>query len=356
MSRSSVQGIPARLFALCTIGVAAAVLWSCGGDAGPAGSVTTITVTIDPSSQSGPVGSVLTFFAEAVEEDLGLTSTKASVGLSLTSSATAVATVPPTTFITPGSAGEAFQVTCVSAGTATITAKTSNAHDVGGTAVVTCTQLVPVTRVQVDSNPPPLTAKLGSAATPLPATATDASGKTVAGATFTWTIANPAIASVTPGGQMTPVSPGQTLVTATATGTTVSGTSPLFILGNGSCSITPNAGNRSMTITVQSDPGNHAAQVAFPSSPVFVNFDWTTFQGAAYVIATGAAPFPRVDGGWVSPNNCAFAANGVTTVGSQQNVGARLEGTWSNGTVTLKLTIGTNGELSGGAVVYNVTG
>ena len=104
----------------------------------------------------------------------------------------------------------------------------------------------------------------------------------------------------------------------------------------------------------RSDPGNHAAQIGFPASANTLIIDFTGSFGQQRAVS-GSSPFVFVSGGWLGAD-CAFVANGTGTIAGQSNVGVRLQGTWTNGTLNLTYTVGTNAELSGGATVHNVTG
>lgn len=212
----------------------------------------------------------------------------------------------------------------------------------------------------------PKTATVGSAGTLLTASGTGSTANvSVSNANLTWTADNKSIISVTPAGLATPVSPGATGVSASlvvaGTGYPIA-TGVFFVTGNGACSLNPNGPVlRTLTFRVQSDPGNHATQVGFPTSGVGpLTFGFGSAAGTNMQVALNggpsAAPFVGVSGGWVTPTDCGFVANGQGDIAGVKNVGVRLEGVWTNGALNLKYTVGTNGELSGGPVVYTVTG
>src|SRR5205823_3248600 len=104
-------------------------------------------------------------------------------------------------------------VTSVAAGTATLTA-TSDGQ--AGSAVVTVT-LVPVASVAI--SPATATILVGQTLQ-LTATPKDSAGGTLTGRTVTWTSGNTSVATVSPSGQVTGVTPGSANITATSEGKT----------------------------------------------------------------------------------------------------------------------------------------
>jgi len=110
-------------------------------------------------------------------------------------------------------------VTAVGAGATTITA---TSETVAGTSSITVTG--PVATVTVD--PPSVTLPVGGTHL-LTATTTDAIGRPLSGRVVTWTSNSPGVASVTPGGLVTAVSPGPATITATSEGE--SGTSSITV-------------------------------------------------------------------------------------------------------------------------------
>lgn len=218
-----------------------------------------------------------------------------------------------------------------------------------------------IANVTCDSVAVSSSAPSGSA--PVQLKAADAtSGAAVNNTTFAWTSTNAAVAPVTPAGVATPLSPGYTVVSVTQVvkGTTYPVASGQFyVTGPGSCSLNPTGDHtKSVTVRVQSDPGNHAGAIAMPATLPVLDL---SFSGAfnenfhAQVTASSVAPFVNVFGGWVGAD-CAFVANGMGTVAGQANVGVRLTGVWTNGALNLTYTVGTNGELSGGPTVYSISG
>jgi len=203
-------------------------------------------------------------------------------------------------------------------------------------------------------------APAGAAATQL--TVGDAStGATISNPTFSWRSNNPAIASVTSDGLATPLSPGLAVMSVTQTVKGVAkpvATGEFYVTGPGSCSLNPTGDHfKSMKVAVQSDPGSHAAAIAMPATIPVLDLAFsgtlnTNFH--AQVVASGSAPFVSANGGWLGAD-CAFVANGQGDVAGQKNVGVRLTGTWTNGTLVFTYTVGTNGELSGGPVVYTLS-
>lgn len=326
------------------------------GDPNAPRSVIANDVKITPTLDSAKVGDFRSFTVESFEVGEG---NGTSVSGTLSSSDLSVATISDATFTTMagGTFSEGtvpttpFKVRCVGAGTAQISAKSSSANDISATATMKCLGLVP-TLVDVDTGK----AKAGAAAVQLHASATDASGNPVSGVTFTWSSANASIATVSSTGLATPLSPGIAVISAATSGSSpLTGKTIFTVTGPGSCSINPtgNSTKGTMKFTVQSDPGNHAAQIGFPATAITLNFDFTGSFGQQLSVG-GSSPFVSVTGGWLGAD-CAFVANGTGTVAGQSNVGVRLQGTWTNGTLSLTYTVGTNGELSGGATVYTVT-
>ena len=70
----------------------------------------------------------------------------------------------------------------------------------------------------------------------------------------------------------------------------------------------------------------------------------TTEDNTPYLNIGSLTPVVSAEGGWVAPTDCAFILNGQGTVAGKTNVGVRFEGTWTNGALNLKYTVGTNGE------------
>jgi hypothetical protein len=299
--------------------------------------------TLSPAQSSKTLGQTELYIAKA-GTNVAMETTTWSI------SASAIATLgQPSSDI----ASSQVLATCIAPGTATISANVrafaGTFADQIATAALTCTAQG-ATPVVIDTPK----VKRGSAAQQL--VARDAAGAPITSG-LTWSSVNPSVASVTSGGLATVVSPGAAPVTATSTSnTSASAQGLMYVLGDGTCTPNPAPGTRNLVFTVQSDPGNHAAQIAFTSAAQPTLFTFTNFQGALYIIATGPAPFVRLDGGFLAPDNCAFAANGQGTFAGKSNVGVRLEGTWTTGTLNLKFTVGTNGELSGGATVYSIAG
>src|SRR5437899_441446 len=123
-------------------------------------------------------------------------------------------------------------VTGVAAGSATITA-TSEGQS--GTSAITVTN-VPVASVTVSPTAAGVTV---GATTQLTATPKDANGTALSGRVVTWATSNAAAATVSASGLVTGVAAGSATITATSEGKsgsaaiTVSGTTPLYTLGNG---------------------------------------------------------------------------------------------------------------------------
>ena len=120
----------------------------------------------------------------------------------------------------------------VAAGSATITATSEGKS---GTSVITVTN-VPVASVTVT---PAITSLLMGATLQLTATLTDALGNPLSGRLVTWATSAPAVAGVSGTGLVTGLGAGAVSITATSEGqsgsaaVSVSGTTPLYTLGNG---------------------------------------------------------------------------------------------------------------------------
>lgn len=244
--------------------------------------------------------------------------------------------------------------TCVSKGASTIRVTSDHSTDVAiadGFSDIGCdtAHMVPK-QVAAGTAPAPL-----SVVTP-------ATGAPITNATFAFTSNDPAVASVTPAGLATPLTPGRALMSVTQTvAGTVSAvtTGEFYVLGNGSCSLNPTGTvSKSFKFTVQSDPGNHAAQIGLPAAPTPLPFGQFVFKTSAtnVVEVDGAGPFVSVTGDWMNTGDCAFIANAYGAIAGQQSVTVQLRGTWTNGALSLTYTVGMNGELSGGPTVYTVTG
>ena len=67
----------------------------------------------------------------------------------------------------------------------------------------------------------------------------------------------------------------------------VIGTALFYVTGNGSCSLNPGGTvSKTLTFRVQSDPGNHAAQIGFPTSGMGpLTFGFGAFASANMQIA-----------------------------------------------------------------------
>lgn len=299
---------------------------------------------MDPPSDAADVGD---YRVMQVANNLGLA--PHSLALDWASSAPGVAAP------TGDNGGETAAIQCYAAGTATITATLTVGDEYAGqpaTGTMTCT--LHVAGVFYDT-----THNHGKRRTTTQYTATSSTtqGNPVPNAGVTWSASNPAVASVSATGLVSFNSPGVSVITATSTvNSAASYANAAVTLGDGTCSLNPSGNGilRNMAVTVQSDPGGHAAQINFPAnfSVVFGFIAGSTTP----MSASGISPFLFVNGDFVSTNDCAFELNGRGTIGGQQNVGVRLQGTWSNGAMTLTYTVGTNGELSGGATVFRMTG
>jgi hypothetical protein len=291
--------------------------------------------TLDPANPTLKVGESVVIQAT--------TSKYYATNFSWTSSNASVVTLGGAVGNTPASFAS-VTATCVASGSAGISVSSDIYGTATGTVGCVADQIAKVDTPKI---------KLGAA--PAQLTATGASGSPV-NAGITWTASNPSVLSVTTGGLATAVSPGTTTITATSTSNSSNSVSALaYVLGNGACTLNPGTSFRNTTFVVQSDPGNHATEIGVPGTALLVNYSFSTFGGGPYATITGPAPLSRLDGGFVAPTDCAFVANGTATIGSKSNVGVRLEGTWKTGAMTMKFTVGTNGELSGGATLYTAT-
>jgi hypothetical protein len=313
---------------------------------------TRLSMTLTPQDAEAPKGGVISFTA-AFSVTGG---TPGATGTMSWSSNAPVVTIAPGPFATAMSQNVNFAY-CVQTGRAVVTANVQYQQETqSSTATVACDSTVAT----------PKTAPVGGAPVQLTASGTGGTASTtVSNPDLKWTVDNKSIASVTTAGLATPLSPG--LATASATLTENGTTYPIvqalmFVTGTGSCSLNANSlVAKTLTFRVQSDPGNHAAQIGFPATGLgpltfaFGQFASTNMQ-VSVGGGTGNAPFVSVNGGWVGSTACSFVANGIGTIAGQQNVGVRLEGTWTTGALNLTYTVGTNGELSGGPTVYTVTG
>ncbi|MFL5609060.1 MAG: Ig-like domain-containing protein, partial [Gemmatimonadaceae bacterium] len=155
-------------------------------------------VTVEPASPSVTVGQTTTLTATVTDAN-GTVVTDRVVTWS--SSNNTVATVSATGI-----------VSAIAAGTAVITATTSDGKS--GSASVTVTSL-PVGSVAIE---PTGTTLLPGASTTLTATVRDVAGTVVTDRSVTWTSSNILVASVSTTGVLTAVAPGSATITATAEG------------------------------------------------------------------------------------------------------------------------------------------
>jgi hypothetical protein len=337
-----------RTFAVVALACLGAGPCSSGSDRNPFSVTHTVTITLNPSSASKYIGEQQTFTV-AGDPTYGAPSI---TGWSIAPFET-VARL--NIQLNPGSSQTA---TCMAQGTATITATPSATGEVLATGPATSSITCLYTQVSATST------SVGGPGKQLSVGAGDGSNA-VTNSTFAWSSANPSNATVTASGFATPVSPGSVPVSVTQVvdGTTYPvATGVFFVTGNGTCSLNPSSiVAKPLTFRVQSDPGNHASQIGFPATPIGpVTFALGSFASTNMQISVGggtlSAPMVAVNGGWVTTGDCNFVANGSGAIGGLQNVGVQLKGVWSNGALTLTYTVGTNGELTGGATVYTVTG
>ncbi|HXR97806.1 MAG TPA: Ig-like domain-containing protein [Terriglobales bacterium] len=235
-----------RPFALCLIGFFLVFSYGCGGNVSnqPTASVAT-SATLSPSSASVVQGKTQQF-AATVKDQFGATIAGASVSWS--SSNTNVATV--------SSSGLA---TGVAPGTATITA-TDGAASAGASLTVTAPPIASVTVSPSGST----TIETGATQT-FTATAKDANGNAVTGATFTWTSSNTAAATITSAGVATGVAAGSTNITASTAGITSSAVA-VSVIQSGSVSGVAASGSPLAGLTVTMKDTTGASRTAVTSA------------------------------------------------------------------------------------------
>ena len=139
-------------------------------------------------------------------------------------------------------------VTGTGPGLATLVASLSG---VTGSSRIT---VLPAPVASVVVSPNPATLFLGGGSSAFTATARDGAGGVIPGRTFTWTTADPSVATVNAAGQVQPVAVGSTTVTARTGG--VSGTSTVTVIVAGSfepAGYTPIVGRRFNTLAA-TDP------------------------------------------------------------------------------------------------------
>ncbi|MFL5606534.1 MAG: beta strand repeat-containing protein, partial [Gemmatimonadaceae bacterium] len=176
-------------------------------------------VTVEPASPSVTVGRTTTLTATVTDAN-GTVVTDRVVTWS--SSNNTVATVSATGI-----------VSAIAAGTAVITATTSDGKS--GSASVTVTSL-PVGSVAIEPTGATL---LPGASTTLTATVRDAAGTVVTDRSVTWTSSNILVASVSTTGVLTAVAPGSATITATAEGKSGTSTVNVTVVPVGSIAIQP---------------------------------------------------------------------------------------------------------------------
>jgi uncharacterized protein YjdB len=265
--------------------VAVVFLAGCGGGGSMVDVALFTEVTLDPPSASSFVGDTRTYNVNAENQPLTggtlFSSTHyVAVLLSVTSSAPGVATVAPSQITTSGNSFDVnVTVACVSAGSATITAKTASANDHAGTANITCvaqpvnTSLVVGTYPKAPPTPPnaPQVSLESGQSTTIGVTAT-LNGNPVAvfapmasdAMTLQFTSDNSSVATVSAQGTVTGVATGTANITVTASANGATGTAIVKVQVSAATTpkvaIQPNptnltiGGTQQLTITANGSP------------------------------------------------------------------------------------------------------
>lgn len=218
-----------RRAGLASLFACALLAWGCGGSTPAAtnnpGGTTTPTlasITVSPAAPSIAVGATQTFTA-AAKDSTGA----AMTGLTFTwaSSSTSVATI---------SAGGV--ATAVGAGTTQITAKSGSITSAAVTLTVTPPPVATVTVAPTSAS-----IQVGQTQT-FTATAKDAGGNTLSGASITWASSSTATATINSSGVATAVAAGSTQITA-ASGSVTSSPATLTVVPAGTVTGTAASGS-----------------------------------------------------------------------------------------------------------------
>jgi uncharacterized protein YjdB len=303
--------IPTAVFVWGSADTAVATVDASGQVAGVAAGSTTITVTSGSATADVPVtvNAVLdhivvapTAASVAVGATQGFTATgydvggNAIVGLTFawTSGDTAVATVDST-----GTA------TALAVGTVSIRAAVSQVH-----ADATLTVTAAPTIATVTVSPPSASVVVGGDAT-FSAQVFDADGNLVVGATVTWVSSDDAVATVAGGVAHGVASGGPVTITATADGTSVSGTASLTVTelptAIATIAIAPATasvhvtGTQQLAATAYDAQGDVVAGVAFDWSSTDEAVATVTSSGLATGASVGSATITAVPQGAADP-------------------------------------------------------
>ncbi len=218
-----------RRAGLASLLACALLAWSCGGstpaatnNSGGTTTPTLATITVSPAAPSIAVGATQTFTA-AAKDSTGA----AMTGLTFTwaSSSTSVATI---------SAGGV--ATAVAAGTTQITAKSGSITSAAVTLTVTPPPVATITVAPTSAS-----IQVGQTQT-FTATAKDAGGNTLSGASITWASSSTATATINSSGVATAVAAGSTQITA-ASGSVTSSPATLTVVPAGTVTGTAASGS-----------------------------------------------------------------------------------------------------------------
>lgn len=247
------------------------------------------TVTVDPTTLALRVGATGQLTASARSAD---GATVGGATISWSSSAPAVATVSATGV-----------VTALTAGTATITA-TSEGKSAGATVTVS-----PPMVAELTVAPTSLSLVVGETGN-LVATARDAQGGVLAGATIAWTSSAPAVATVTSTGRVTAVAVGSAAITATSEGKAASAAVTVSRPPVASVAVTP-----STLVLEVGGTGQLAAEARDAGGTVVgdATFAWQSSDaGVASVSSSGAVR--ALAAGVVTVTATSGGASGSSTV------------------------------------------
>jgi len=184
-----------RPFALFAIAAITLGLFGCGGDSSSGSSSDTVTIskiTVTPATSSVVVGSTQQFFASAVDAN----NNSLAVSFGWTSSATNVASINSSGIAT-GLASGSTQITATAGGV------TSNAVTLNVTSKVASVTISPMSSSVAVGGTKQFTA-----------TALDASGNVVSGASISWFCSFAGVATIDNYGLVTGVAPGTVTIVA----------------------------------------------------------------------------------------------------------------------------------------------
>jgi len=301
------------------------LLTACGGGGGgssagggtPAPSATLTSIQLAPAAPTLNIGGTLDLQSTGNFSN-GTSTTPFDAQVTWISSAPSIATV-----------NASGVVTGVAAGTSTITA-TSNG--VQGTAAVTVS-MTTRTLTGIDLNPTSMTLAVGSLRD-IAASAiwSDGTGSSGYNGSVTWTSSNPAVATVSNLGMVTPVAAGTTTITAAASGK--SATCAVTVTGAAtptltSLTVSPASGNLTVGSILYLTPIGHYSDGSSSNIVPITTVSWTSNNTAVATIDPyGIVTSVAAGSATITASISGKSATVPITVTASTSFDARLVGNW----------------------------